>query len=74
LAWPKAVPPEPQKGHELHVARITSTLAQHQRREQQLRAQEAELSGLIAAEQGRWQEFNARLDDLERSLPTTTPR
>jgi hypothetical protein len=36
--------------------------------EQQLRAQESQLSGDIANEQNRWQDFNNRLDELERSL------
>ena len=38
--------------------------------EQQLRAQEAEAAANLAAEQGRWNDFNMRLDELERSLPT----
>jgi hypothetical protein len=38
--------------------------------EQQLRAQEAEVNANLAGEQGRWNEFNARLDELERSLTT----
>src|SRR5262245_50372975 len=37
--------------------------------EQQLRAQEAEVNANLTGEQGRWNEFNARLDELERSLP-----
>ena len=41
--------------------------------EEQLRVQEAELSSAIAGEQGRWAEFNSRLDELERSL-TPIPR
>ena len=36
--------------------------------EQQLRAQESQLSTEIANEQNRWQDFNNRLDELERSL------
>jgi hypothetical protein len=35
-----------------------------------LRAQEAEVNANLAGEQGRWNEFNARLDELERSLTT----
>jgi len=38
--------------------------------EQQLRAQEAEAIANLSGEQGRWNEFNVRLDELERSLPT----
>jgi hypothetical protein len=44
------------------------TLAQHRDAERQLRAQESELSARMASEQGRWQDFNSRLDELERSL------
>ena len=36
--------------------------------EQQLRAQESQLSTEIVNEQNRWQDFNNRLDELERSL------
>ena len=42
--------------------------AQHRDAEQLLRTQESDLSAQIAAEQNRWQDFNGRLDDLERSL------
>jgi peptidoglycan hydrolase CwlO-like protein len=37
---------------------------------EQLRAQEADVMTNLTDEQGRWNEFNARLDELERSLPT----
>jgi uncharacterized coiled-coil protein SlyX len=40
-----------------------------QRNERELRNQEAELAGLVSTEQGRWDDFNARVDELERSLP-----
>jgi hypothetical protein len=36
---------------------------------QRLSSQEADLVGQAFAEQGRWTDFNARLDELERSLP-----
>lgn len=42
--------------------------AQHRDAEQQLRTQESDFSAQVAAEQNRWQDFNNRLDDLERSL------
>jgi DNA repair exonuclease SbcCD ATPase subunit len=42
--------------------------AQHRDVEQQLRAQDAQLASEIATDQNRWQEFNSRLDELERSL------
>ncbi len=51
------------------LPREKSDLGTRLQREQQLRTQESDLLGAIAAEQGRWQEFNNRLDELERSLP-----
>jgi len=36
--------------------------------ERQLQAQDAQLAAEIAEEQNRWQDFNTRLDDLEKSL------
>jgi hypothetical protein len=45
-----------------------SEYEQHRNAEQQLRAQESDFSAQIAAEQNRWQDFNSRLDELERSL------
>ena len=52
----------------------TTTLSLRREAERQLRAQETELTGLIEAEQGRWTDFNGRLDELERSLPTAGAR
>ena len=52
----------------------TPRLAQSLQAEQQLRQQETDLTAMIASEQGRWQDFNARLDDVERSLTPGTPR
>jgi hypothetical protein len=43
-------------------------LTQHRDAERDLRAQESDLSAQIASEQHRWQDFNNRLDELERSL------
>jgi hypothetical protein len=37
--------------------------------EQRLRAEEADVQSVLSAEQGRWNDFNARLDELERALP-----
>jgi hypothetical protein len=50
------------------VNQFKQVVALHKETEQGLRAQEAALSGDIANEQGRWQDFNNRLDELERSL------
>ena len=37
--------------------------------EQRLRSRKPTCSRSLAAEQGRWSDFNARLDELERALP-----
>ena len=37
--------------------------------EQRLRIEEADMQSVLAAEQGRWNDFKARLDELERALP-----
>jgi hypothetical protein len=50
---------------------LKRTLAQSQAREQQWRNQANDIAASIAAEQNRWSDFNARLDELERSLTTT---
>jgi hypothetical protein len=43
-------------------------LEERQRREHELRVEDAELATQLAVEQGRWADFNARLDELEASL------
>jgi chromosome segregation ATPase len=52
-------PPEP----------LRTMLEQMQKRQQALRGQKNELTAVIVSEQGRWSEFNSRLDELERALP-----
>jgi hypothetical protein len=37
--------------------------------EQQLQLRATEMQNMLAQEQGRWSDFNTRLDELERSLP-----
>jgi chromosome segregation ATPase len=57
-----------RKELEMQQAIFKQMFNQHRDAEQQLRTQEADLSAQIAAEQNRWQDFNSRLDELERSL------
>jgi hypothetical protein len=59
---------EELKECESQVANMKATATTHQAREQQFRTQEQELAQAIAAEQGRWNEFSVRLDELERAL------
>jgi predicted nuclease with TOPRIM domain len=51
-----------------------SRVSERLQAEEQLRVQQTDLDAMIASEQGRWQDFNARLDDLERSLAAEGPR
>ena len=69
-----SIPFEQRKDVEAQVRENKAALALAQRTEQQLRGQESELSGVIAGEQNRWSDFNARLDEIERSLPAAKPR
>lgn len=67
-------PPQMREEIEGALKAETTRLSQRVQFEQQLRLQDTDLTGLIASEQGRWQEFNGRLDELERSLSARTPR
>lgn len=44
-------------------------LANRMQTEQQLQLRATEMQNMLAQEQGRWSDFNNRLDELERSLP-----
>mgnify|MGYP003577451055 CR=1 FL=1 len=57
-----------RKACESQMAAMKATATSHQAREQHLRMQEQELTQAISAEQGRWADFSARLDELERAL------
>ena len=52
-----------------HMPYVKASLAESRRQEARLRSQENDLVNQIATEQGRWTDFNNRLDDLERQLP-----
>ncbi len=52
-------------------AELKRRITDLQQREQQLRAQQLDVSNAVGAEQGRWIEFNNRLDEIERSLPAS---
>jgi hypothetical protein len=53
---------------EKELADVKDRLYREQRTENELRNREAELVSTLAIEQGRWTDFNSRLDDLERAL------
>jgi hypothetical protein len=57
-----------RKACEEQLPTLKATANSHQDRQQLLRMQEGELLQAIATEQGRWTDFSARLDELERSL------
>jgi chromosome segregation ATPase len=54
---------------ERQVSSLKARIAQTQKEAQELRTQEIEVSNQLTTEQGRWVEFNSRLDELERLLP-----
>lgn len=62
------VPPEMRDDCNGMVEGLKRDLSGRQKREADLRAQEAEVLNQIAAEQSRWTDFSARLDELERVL------
>jgi len=66
------LPPEDRSDDQIRALRVQVERAQA--REDELRAQETTLIAALTAEQARWNEFNERLDALERSLSPGKPR
>jgi hypothetical protein len=64
-----SVPAEQQKDLDGIRGELKRRIGDLQQREQQLRAQQVDVSNAVSAEQGRWIDFNNRLDEIERSLP-----
>jgi hypothetical protein len=77
-ATPPAEPLPPEVHQEIRVRQqqqlrfMQETLSQQLQREEQLRLREGELLVTVATEQARWTDFNARLDELERTLPAAS--
>jgi chromosome segregation ATPase len=64
----QAEDPNDRRAAEQAAAMLNSQLETLERRRQELSGEEGLISQQIAAEQGRWTEFNTRLEALERSL------
>jgi hypothetical protein len=62
-----------RKSYEYEQTGLKRNVSAHARLEQQLRTRENDAAQALSAEQGRWIELNARLDELERLL-TPVPR
>ena len=62
---------EQQREMETMIPMIKAQIAQMQKEAQELRVQETELSNQLTSEQGRWLDFNSRLDEMERLLPAS---
>jgi chromosome segregation ATPase len=60
--------PNDRQAAEQAAATLNAQVEALERRRQELASEEGFLSQQISAEQGRWTEFNSRLEDLERSL------
>jgi chromosome segregation ATPase len=56
------------------IRELRKLLGQREERERQLRSMEDEVSRILASEQGRWTDFNGRIDELERALPSISLR
>jgi hypothetical protein len=63
-----AAQPEQKRDCEANLTVMRQQLEAQESREQQLRAQENDLTNALQAEQARWSDFNSRLDELEQSL------
>ena len=59
------------KAVETQASEMKERVAQFQKEAQELRTQEIEVSNQLTTEQGRWLDFNSRLDELERLLPAS---
>jgi chromosome segregation ATPase len=64
----QAEDPNDRRAAEQAAATLNSQLEALERRRQELTGEEGLLSQQIAAEQGRWIEFNNRLEELEKAL------
>jgi chromosome segregation ATPase len=62
------LPPQQREEEASAMAVTKLELRQAQNRVQQLRNQEASATSALAEEQGRWVDFNSKLESLERSL------
>jgi hypothetical protein len=67
---------DPKRRLELakHQSELKPAIEHESAKEQRLRAREAELSTVLAAEQTQWLELNRRLDELEREMASRQPR
>jgi hypothetical protein len=63
------LPADEEQAIRQETARMKTDLSRVDAQLQGLRTDAADLSGQLTAEQGRWIEFNNRLDDIERWLP-----
>ena len=60
--------PEERRQAEFRMAQLKAELAIQERTLQQMQLEENDAVNALAQEQGRWNDLNARLDELERSL------
>jgi hypothetical protein len=60
--------PDERRQVEDMMQRWKSELALQERTLQQIQVEESDAANALAQEQSRWNDFNARLDELERSL------
>lgn len=62
------LPPDRQRQMEVHAREVKREYARRQTEIQRLQQTEALLAQELSSEQGRWNDFNRTLEELERSL------
>jgi chromosome segregation ATPase len=66
--------PERQRGLAMELAAVKSQSTELAARQLRLRARESRLATRFGSEEQRWTELNRRLDEIERTISTATPR
>ena len=67
-------PVERRRDIDRAVAETKARLADLQRQAAELTDRESSLAATLASEQGRWIDFNSRLDEIERDLAARAAR
>ena len=67
-AMERSVEPGERTALEQRATQLRGAVSSVSREAQRLRTEEAELAGLVSAEQGRWSDINQQLEELDRIL------
>ena len=67
-AMERSIEPGERTALEQRATQLRGAVSSVSREAQRLRTEEAELAGLVSAEQGRWSDINQQLEELDRIL------